>query len=200
MSMKKIIGLTGGIATGKSTVSQILKNLGAIIIDADTVARQVAEKGEPVLQEIQRVFGTEMILKDGTLDRKKLGALVFNNHQAMQQLNEMIHPKIIEEIKKALNWYKNNRKNYVIIIDAALLIELRLTEMVDEVWVVAVSKEIQKKRLMKRNDLTEGAAINRIEMQMSIEEKMTHADQVIDNSGNQDDLKKQVKVLWDQMK
>ncbi|WP_041720891.1 dephospho-CoA kinase [Alkaliphilus metalliredigens] len=198
--MKKIIGLTGGIATGKSTVSQILKNLGAIIIDADTVARQVAEKGEPVLQEIQRVFGTEMILKDGTLDRKKLGALVFNNHQAMQQLNEMIHPKIIEEIKKALNWYKNNRKNYVIIIDAALLIELRLTEMVDEVWVVAVSKEIQKKRLMKRNDLTEGAAINRIEMQMSIEEKMTHADQVIDNSGNQDDLKKQVKVLWDQMK
>ncbi|SDK23696.1 dephospho-CoA kinase [Natronincola ferrireducens] len=192
----KIIGLTGGIASGKTTVSKILQNLGAIIIDADKVAREVVEAGKPALLDIVDYFGEEVLWSNGDLNRKKLGTIVFNNPYALEKLNSITHPRIFEEIKKRINYLKQNDDNPVIIIDAALLIETELKDMVEEIWLVTIPKALQKQRLMERDDLTIDEANNRIATQLSMEEKLQYADKLINNSGSLQELEKQVKELW----
>jgi dephospho-CoA kinase len=192
----KVIGLTGGIACGKSTVSCILKELGAAIIDADEIARQIIKPGRPALGSIIDTFGDEYLRIDGGLDRKKLGDLVFSQPEALKLLNSIVHPAIVEEIKNTIISLKGCTKYKAIVVDAALLIETGLTELVDEVWVVSVPYDIQLSRLKKRSNLTFKEARDRIESQMTDSERFKYADKIIDNSKSMEDTREQVLKLW----
>ncbi|WIF94398.1 dephospho-CoA kinase [Caminicella sporogenes] len=195
----KVIGLTGGIASGKSTVSSYLKELGAVVIDADIVAREIVEKGKPALKEIVKCFGKEVLNEDGTLNRKYLGKIVFNNPEKLKILNKITHERIIKNIKEKIKFYEHLGKYKVIFIDAALLIEMNMTDMVDEVWLVAIDREKQIERLMIRDKLTYDEALKRINSQMSLEEKKKYADVIIDNSKSIKDLKRQIDILWNKI-
>lgn len=192
----KTIGLTGGIASGKTTVSNTLRELGAIIIDADKIAREVVEKEKPAYVDIVSYFGEEILLENGQLDRKKLGSIVFNNPYYLEKLNQFTHPRIFEAIDKKINYYKQNQSNRVIILDAALLIETDLKNKVDEVWIVVVPEILQIQRLMERDGLSFEEADQRIKSQMSTEKKIPFADRLINNSGDLEELIKQVKKIW----
>lgn len=194
--MVRIIGLTGGIASGKTTTSNILKELGGVIIDADKIARTIVEKGRPALKEIKRVFGEEILLESGELDRKKLGKIVFRDKNLLEKLNKITHPYIIENIINEINWYKKTCNGCVIILDAPLLIEQNLIYLVDEVWLVLVPENIQIDRLLERESISIEDAKRRIDAQMSIEDKKKYADKIIDNSGNLSYLKAQVEDNW----
>jgi dephospho-CoA kinase (EC 2.7.1.24) len=194
--MMEVIGLTGGIASGKSTVSSILRNLGAFIIDADIVSREIMIKGTKRYNILVNEFGKEILRKDGEIDRKKLGNLVFADKQKLNRLNEITHPEIIRRIKEIIEEERKNGKEKAIVLDAALLIEMRLFNMVDEVWLVVVDKKTQIRRLMKRDNLNYNDALNRIKSQMSIEDKMKYADFIINNCKDFNAIKKQVELLW----
>jgi len=195
--MIKTIGLTGSIATGKSTASKYLKKLGCIIIDGDVIAREVADHPR-VLEAIKEAFGEEFLTEEGKLSRKKLGSLVFTDDKALKKLNKIMHPAIRHEIKGRLKALKNSPKNCsqthdCVVIDGALLIEMGLQSCVDEVWVVTITKEEQIRRLMERDGISNRDARNRIEAQMSTEEKKKFADVVLDNSNDPNFLREQVK-------
>ncbi len=180
--MGKIIGVTGGIASGKSSVSKWLISKGYPVIDADIAARKVVEPGMPALEEIKNVFGQDICLSDGTLDRKKLGSIVFTNSDKRQQLNQIVHPAVrkwmLEETEKALHEGKD-----LVFMDIPLLFESNLTHMVEGVILVYVKPEIQLMRLMARDHFTEEEALARIHAQMPIDDKKELADYIIDNSG-----------------
>lgn len=194
--MVRIIGLTGGIASGKSTVSNMLRELGAIIIDADEIAKKIVEQDRPALAEIKKFFGKEVIFEDGNLNRKKLGTIVFNNSYLLKKLNEITHPYIIKEIIDVINWYKKTCNNRVIILDAALLIEMDLIYLVEEVWLISVPKEVQINRLIQRENISADDAKKRIDAQMPLDEKKQYAHIIIDNSKDIDYLKAQVEQNW----
>ncbi|HZK57148.1 MAG TPA: dephospho-CoA kinase [Clostridia bacterium] len=194
--MANIIGLTGGIASGKTTVSNILRKLGAIIIDADKISRKVVEKGRPALNEIKEHFGKEVLLENGELNRKKLGDIVFNNVEKLKKLNEIIQPYIFKEITDEINLYRKTYNDRVIILDAALLIEQNLMYLVEEVWLVATPKEVQLKRLVEREDIGEDEAEKRIDAQIPSEHKRGYADRIIDNSKDSAHLWAQVEANW----
>ena len=194
--MVKVIGLTGGIASGKSTVSSILKSLGAVIIDADVVSREIMIKGTETYNILVSVFGREILRKDGEIDRRKLGNLVFADKEKLNKLNEITHPEIIKRIKDIIEEERKKGKEKAIVLDAALLIEMKLFNMVDEVWLVVVDKKTQIRRLMKRDNLSYKDALNRIKSQMSIEDKMKYADFIINNCKDFNAIKRQVELLW----
>lgn len=195
----KVIGLTGGIASGKSTVSILLKNKGAVIIDADEISRKVMEKGTKVFSEIVKYFGDKILGKDGNINRQKLGQIVFSNTDFLKVLNDITHPAIIYEIKKKLALLEKTGEP-VVVIDAALLLESGLNLLTDEVWVVAVSKETQLRRLMIRDNLIDkNQAIERIKSQMPQDEKLKYANKVIDNDKDIEHTKKQVDNLWKEL-
>lgn len=192
----KVIGLTGGIASGKSTVSGILREKGAYIIDADEISKALVEPGKPAYLEIVKHFGQEILNEDGSLRRKKLGRIVFADKEKLALLNKITHPKIIEEIKRRLEEAVNRNEN-VVVIDAALLIELGLYKMVDEVWLVTIDEKTQLERLLKRDSfLEEKEAKDRIRAQMPQEEKVKYATRIINNSGDFSQLLKQVEQYW----
>lgn len=193
----KVIGLTGGIATGKSTVSCMLRSLGAIIIDADLVAREIVEIGKPAWQEIKKKFGAEYLMPNGTIDRKKLGRLVFSNDKALEQLNGITHPYIRREIIEKIQRLGEEGKYRVVVIDAALLIETGWFDIVDEVWLVTADKEVQIGRLMNRDALTRQQALARVNSQMDQNRKKRYANKIIDNSFDIEYTRKQVEQLWD---
>lgn len=192
-----VIGLTGGIASGKSTVTALLKEKGAVIIDADKIAREIMSKGEPAWFEVLNYFGDEILNDDRSdIDRKKLASIVFSDKAKLEALNNITHPKIIEEIKKQVEEYKKAGKK-IIVIDAALLIEAGLDKIVDEVWVVAANEDIQLQRLMAREkDITKDEAVKRIKSQMPLAEKLKFADRVIDNNSSIEETKNQVDKIW----
>ena len=198
--MKKVIGLTGGIACGKTTVSNILRKLGAVIIDADKLSREVVSKGSPTLNEIVFEFGASFLLENGELNRKKLAQLVFSNSEALKKLNQIIHPIIGQKIKNEIKWNKENTNYHVIIVDAALLIESNLIKLVDELWVVTASEAIQIKRLNERDGLSESEARLRISNQMTLEKKKKFANKIIDNSASLERLSEIVESLWKENK
>ena len=152
-----IIGLTGSIASGKSTVSTMLKRKGFPIVDADEIARQVVEPGSPVLQEISRVFGESVLQADGSLNRVKLGEIIFNDEEMRQKLNSIIHPAIRQEMLRQKDEWLAGGANTVI-MDIPLLFESKLQSFVDTIIVVSVTPEIQKERLIARNVLSEEEA------------------------------------------
>lgn len=194
-----VIGLTGGIASGKSTVSLLLKQKGAVIIDADKISRQVMLPGKEAWFEIKKHFGAEILCPDGKINRKKLGSLVFSDKKKLKILNGITHPKIIDEINNELLVYKRENQR-VVVIDAALLLEVGLDSYVDEVWVVTVDEKTQIQRLMNREkNMTVRQAINRIRAQMPLEEKLKFAKRIIDNSSDIAHTKRQVEKIWEDL-
>jgi len=177
-----LVGLTGGIATGKSLVSEILRGLGAYIIDADKIAREVVEPQKPAWLEIVEFFGKDIINKDRTINRKRLGEIVFNDPLKKRKLEEIVHPRVIEEENRMLKEYLKIKPDGIVIIDAALLIEAGSHKRVDKLIVVYADKETQTKRLMERDGLSRTDAEKRIASQMPLDEKVKMADFVIDNS------------------
>ena len=189
-----IIGLTGGIASGKSTVSNYLAELGAIIIDADKIAHEIMEKGKTAYWQVIEAFGREILAENGEIDRSRLGKIVFNNLEKKKILEEITHPQVIREMREKIEEYR--AENKVIVLDIPLLFEAGLEFMVDEIWVVYVDRETQLQRLMARDGLSYEEANKRIQAQMSLEKKRVLADFVINNKGNIEDLKRQVLLKW----
>ena len=189
--MAKIIGLTGGIACGKSTVSSYIRKKGFPVIDADQIARKVVEPGSVGLAQIRETFGTIYIRPDGALNREMLGKKVFAEPEALKKLNSITGPLILAELKKELNTSAS-----VIFLDAALLLEdAQYRNLVDEVWVVSLKPETQLERLINRNGYGFRQANNRIASQMSDSERVQQADAVIDNNGTMEETLRQVDAL-----
>lgn len=188
----KVIGLTGGIASGKSTASAIIKKFGIPVIDADLIARELVGVGEPALDEIVEYFGKEVLNPDGTLNRKLLGSIVFSDPKKLEILNHITHRRIIERIENKIAMCKERGDHPVVFLDAALLIEMNMRKLVDEIWLISVEQDIQLKRLMERDGLSITEAKNRIHSQMPLEEKKKHADVIIDNSKDYLHLEKQI--------
>lgn len=191
-----LIGLTGGIATGKSTVSAMLKKRGAKIIDADQIAREVVEPGTIGAQKVAERFGQAVFHKNGELNRKQLAALIFSDEQARKDLNHILHPLIRQEMKERTKRIQKHDSRAIIIWDVPLLYESQLTDQVDRVIVVYIPEFLQIQRLINRNHLTYEEAMQRIRSQMPIEEKKLRADFVIDNSGSYEKTERQVDQLW----
>lgn len=177
----KIIGLTGGIASGKSTVARTLRELGATVIDADEIAHSVIEPGKPAWEDIVKKFGSHILKPDQTIDREKLGAIVFNDPELLQELNQITHPRVAEQLKHIITTMRTEQSHAILFLEVPLLYETHLERICDEVWVVWVDEETQIQRLMKRDNLSREDAIKRIDAQMSLDEKARRADVVIDN-------------------
>jgi dephospho-CoA kinase len=194
-----IIGLTGGIASGKSTVSNLIKSEGIPVVDADLIAREVVEKGETAYEHIVKVFGTEILTVDGALDRKKLGSIVFSDEQKRFLLNDIVHPAIrVRMQEKIEQWKQEGFKT--IVLDIPLLYESKLTNMVEKVIVVYVDQQLQKERLKNRDQYSDEEALSRINAQLPLKEKITYADEVIHNNGSLDETKNQLLAIltkWD---
>lgn len=178
----KIIGLTGGIASGKSTVVNALRQLGALIIQSDEVAHEIIAPGKPAWADVVKVFGEEILLEDQTIDRIKLGQIVFNDPERLQELNQITHPRIMEHLKSDLAWVKSSNPNAIVVMEIPLLYETHLDRICDEVWVIWVDRETQIARLIGRDKLSREDAIKRIDSQMSLDEKARRADLVLDNT------------------
>ncbi|MFB1080453.1 dephospho-CoA kinase [Jeotgalibacillus sp. JSM ZJ347] len=189
-----IIGLTGSIATGKSTVANELINIGYTVIDADQSARTVVEPGEEANLKIREVFGDEVFTEDGHLNRPKLGEIIFNDEQKRKQLNGIVHPAVRADMLKQKDQAFADGKQTVF-LDIPLLFESELQWMVEKVLVVYAPEAIQKERLMKRNDYSEQEAASRIATQIPVEKKRQLADAVIDNSGTIEQSIKQLHEL-----
>jgi dephospho-CoA kinase len=191
-----VIGLTGNIGSGKSTVSRRLKDLGAEVIDADQVAREVVRRGSPALEELVANFGPGILGEDGELDRKATGELVFADPRARALLNEITHARIKESIRCRVKEFQDQNNSSpgpeVLVIDAALLIEVGLHNNADEIWVVKISEEKQLERLTQRDGLSPDEVRQRIAAQLPQEEKLKYAHRVIDNSGEQAETIRQV--------
>lgn len=201
MGRKRVIGLTGGIATGKSTVSQIFRELGVPVVDADHIARQVVAKGSEALQELVDLLGTEILKPDGSLNRARLGEMIFADPEIRQKVDEIMHPRVFVQMQEATQKALASARTPIVILDVPLLFESGYTlRLADETVVVYAKPSVQKARLMARNHVDEAEAERRIASQMSLEEKMRRADYVIDNSGSLSETEKQVRRLWEEWK
>ena len=187
----KIVGLTGGISSGKSTVSSYLKQLKIPVIDADEVARKVVEPNSQGAKEIRKTFGSDVFEEDGSLNRQKLGELVFSNAENRQKLDELLQPLIKIMILEEIEAYRQKGEN-MIVLDLPLLFEKQYEELCEEIIVVYVPRELQLERLMKRNQYTKQEALSRIDSQLSIEEKRKRATVLFDNQGTIQQLYHQV--------
>lgn len=189
------IGLTGGIASGKSTVLTYFKDKGIPYIDADIVAREVVEPGTKGLEAIVDVFGSNVLHDNGTLNREALGAIVFHNEEKRRQLNNSLKEHIRNRIMELTAHYESNR-TAVLIYDIPLLIEGEWNAMMDEVWLVYVNEPTQIERLMSRNGFSEDDALARIKSQMRLDDKRSFADVIIDNNGTPQELIAQLDTIW----
>jgi dephospho-CoA kinase len=195
-----IIGLTGTIGSGKSTVSKIMKDLGAAIIDADVIARTVTAKGSEALEELVSHFGSEILEQNGELNRKKLADIVFNDPVKLEDLNNITHKYIIRKILSSLNDLKASGRNEVVVLDAPLPVKRGFLDMVDEVWVVTSERETRIKRIMQRSGFTLEEATERINSQAKEEQYLGIADLVIENDSSIEELEKTVVKLYLQKK
>lgn len=189
-----IIGLTGGIASGKSTVAAMLKEYGLPIVDADVVAREVVEVGEETYEKLVSVFGEGILQEDRSLDRVKLGKLIFENKEKRELLNSIMHPSIRNRMKEETKEYLN-RGYQTVVMDIPLLFESKLTHLVEKTLLVYVDEEVQLDRLMRRNDLSREDAMARISSQMPLREKVDLADEVIQNNGSIEETKEQLHTI-----
>lgn len=199
--MALIVGLTGGIVGGKSTVASMFRDLGAKIVDADRLGHSVILPDKPAWRKIVKLFGEDVLKGDLTIDRKKLGKIVFGDQALLEKLNEITHPEIIKLIKKEINLAKNKTHNQekILIIDAALIYEAKINRLMDKVIVVYIDEDEQIKRLIKRNNLSKEEALQRIKSQMPMKEKIKMADYVIDNNNSLDKTKRQVVKIWEEL-
>ena len=190
------IGLTGGIATGKSTVSRMLTSRGALLIDADILARQVMEPGHPVFRAVIEHFGRQMLHPDGGLDRKKLGAYIFEHPEERLVLNEITHPAIRAETRQRMAEYEAQYPDKLVVADIPLLYESGQEAMYEQVMVVYVPSPIQLERLVLRDGLDTAQAEMRLASQMNIEDKKNRADILINNSHGLEETERQIEMFW----
>ena len=192
----KVIGLTGNIGSGKSTVAEMFRQLGAKKIDADSIARKIVEPGERAWKEIKDVFGDEVISSDQSIDRQKLGDIVFNDVSKRVLLDNITHPQIFDEINNLVNEYEKDHSN-VVIIEAALIIEKGgLLDLIDKLILVVVDEDTQTKRIKLRDDIPSDQIQSRIKSQMQISEKKKYADYIIDNNGSVLKTRTQANKIW----
>lgn len=191
-----IVGLTGGIGTGKSTVSAMLRDLGAYVVDADVWARRVVEPGSDGLAEIVGAFGAEILMSDGSLDRKRLGAIVFSDDHARQILNQITHPRVRKGMLDETRAYVEREGDKKVVWDVPLLFEGDAWQVVGWTIVVYAPPEVQLSRIMQRDGIDAAAATARIQSQMSIEQKRRLATYVIDNDGTLENTREQVESVW----
>ncbi|EMM1266502.1 TPA: dephospho-CoA kinase [Staphylococcus aureus] len=194
--MPKVIGLTGGIASGKSTVSELLSVFGFKVVDADKAAREAVKKGSKGLAQVREVFGDEAIDENGEMNRRYMGDLVFNHPEKRLELNAIIHPIVRDIMEEEKQEYL--KQGYNVIMDIPLLFENELENTVGEVWVVYTSESIQMDRLMQRNNLSLEDAKARVYSQISIDKKSRMADHVIDNLGDKLELKQNLERLLEE--
>ena len=195
-----IAGLTGGIASGKSTVSRFLFDAGARIIDADKIAREMVKQGTPAYDEILSLFSNTMLLPDGEIDRERLGDIIFNDPKKKARLNAIVHPRVFERSTEMITQIASQAPDAVVIMDIPLLLEAGMERDLAEVIVVYVPEALQLERLMKRDGIGEKAAMARIRSQMPIEEKRKRATVVIDNSGSMSDSRRQALAVFYRLK
>lgn len=194
-----VLGVTGGIASGKSTVSAMLKELGAPLIDFDVLARQVVEPGRPALKTISDYFGRAVLRSNGTLDRKKLAKIVFKNPEKRRRLEAFTHAAIFEAYLIQVKSLSADNPGTIIQAAVPLLMELNLASMFDRVLVVYISPAQQVERLAARDGISAASAANILESQLPIDEKVGQADYVIDNGGTVAETRQQVEVLWQKL-
>ena len=189
------IGLTGGIATGKSLVSQLLEGHGGFLINADVIAHELYAPRTEGFSQIVSLFGEDILTPSGSIDRKKLGSVVFSDTSKMEALNSIIHPLIRHEVKTRISdLYEQNCS--VVILEAALLLEAGWQDLVDQIWVVISERNTVISRLSVRNALSREESLKRIQAQMPQDERLKFADVVIENNGNIDSLSANIKKLW----
>jgi len=193
--MMKVIGLTGGIGSGKSTVSQFLKELGAVIIDADKVGHEAFKPDTELWREVVAAFGRQILKPSGDIDRKRLGEAVFGNPELLSRLNQVMHPRMYDMVKAQLEEYRRQGVR-VVVLEAPLLIEAGWTSLVDEVWVTVASESTVLRRLQEQVGLSEQQSLARIRSQLSSEVRVRHADVVINTDCNLGELKARVRELW----
>ncbi|TAK79653.1 MAG: dephospho-CoA kinase [Dehalococcoidia bacterium] len=191
-----VIGLTGGIASGKSTAAEQLRKLGAVIIDADRVGHRSYEPGTPGFEKVVNAFGHDTVGKDGLIDRRVLGGKVFGAPQELERLNAILWPEIRRLIGEEIVQIRERDKDSVIVIEAAVLIEAGWQDLCDEVWVVTTSPEVAIERLQSRNGLTRDAALARINAQMTSKERAAYGQVVVDNSGTEEQLVQKIERAW----
>jgi dephospho-CoA kinase len=193
----KVVALTGGIASGKSTVVRMLRELGAEVVDADVLAREVVSPGEPALAEIVAAFGEEVLLPSGELDRKKLGGLVFSDPERRERLNAIVHPRVRERIRHRLEEIRAENQEAVVVLDVPLLFDVPLPDLEAlPAVVVYASPETQLQRLRERDGLAQDEAERRLRAQRPLREKLGRARWVVDNDGDLDRTREQVERLW----
>jgi len=190
-----VVGLTGSIGSGKSTVSNYLLKKGFIVIDSDLLAREVVEKGKPALKEIKAVFGKSVISKDGTLDRKKLAKIVFSKKKKKEELERIVTSRVVKEIKKRLKKLKDENAVGPIFVDAPVLFECEAKLPLDYTWVVVADDDVRAKRVMERDGCTHEEFVARTSTQFSQEEKIKRADRVIENNGSTRLLYSRIRAL-----
>jgi dephospho-CoA kinase len=195
-----IAGLTGGIATGKSTVSSILREAGAIIIDADNIARDAVKKDFPAWLEIVRIFGKEVLLPDGEIDRAYLGGIIFRDSSKKEILNQIVHPHVIKKTAELIEEIGKESPDSIVILDVPLLIEAGMDKGLEEVILVYAPEDIQIKRLVERDKISDEDALLRIRSQMPIEKKREFATIIIDNSGTLQATRERSLEVFDSLK
>ncbi len=190
-----VIGLTGGIASGKSTVANTLAALGAQVINADNLGHELFNPGSDTWDELVSVFGREILLPDNTIDRHKLGEIVFHDPIALKELNSIMHPRMYNEVAAIINSLREYGTQ-VVVVEAALLVEAGWTTLVDEVWLTTIPENIALERLMSRDNISREKALARICSQIPVKERIKSADVVIDTSASPEQVKAEVVKLW----
>lgn len=193
-----VLGLTGNIGCGKSSLSTIFSNEGINIIDADIIARQIYTD-EKLLKKVYDTFGDDIKNNDGSLNRKALGKIVFNDDEKLIELNKLTHPVIRQKVSDEIDGYKKRNKK-IVILDAALLVESDYLSFIDKLLVVTCSEDIQIERIKKRDNCSTEDALSRIKSQMNQEDKVKYADYIIDNSGTIDELKEKAFIFLNYIK
>jgi dephospho-CoA kinase len=195
-----LLAVTGGIASGKSTVSRMLEELGAPLIDLDLLARQVVEPGEPAWKDIRDFFGPEILHQDGRIDRKRLSDVVFRDAEKRKKLEGFTHPRIFEVMRRQADEIAARNPGAVILVAIPLLFEIKSTHRFHKVLVVYSPPELQIKRLMERDRIGREAAENILKAQLPIDEKVRYADYVIYNEGSLEETRHQVEEVWEKLR
>jgi dephospho-CoA kinase len=190
-----LVGLTGGVATGKSTVAKIFKRCGAVVIDADELARHVVEPGKPAWRAIVKLFGRTVLNQDRSLDRQALGSIVFRNRTKLRQLERIIHPRVARKQQRLVRRIAKDRPRAVVIYEVPLLFEAGVDKRVDEIIVVTADRHTQIARLKKRNGLSRAEAIRRISSQMPLAKKVQRADHVLNGTLPRPSLRRHIGQL-----
>ncbi|MBN1586398.1 MAG: dephospho-CoA kinase [Candidatus Omnitrophica bacterium] len=194
-----VVGVTGGICSGKTSVARMMAEKGALVMDADVVAHELMQPGESVFEEVKDWLGDEVLTAGGQIDRKKVARAVFEDPDAVERLNGIVHPAVIKRILEDIERLRSGQEARVVVLDVPLLIEANMVDLVDLLVVVRADEAVQIKRSQERMGLSPEETQQRMRYQLPMEEKERLADCVIENSGNLDETKRQVDKIWNEM-